>query len=219
MSFQVVIEPIDRWPLPDTKPRKPAQFRASYANTLTLLKRELTEIGARGAVVIQIVTANGYDDLRRDGMLRAGAKATHPGVRISFESKHGPLTYSTDVFEYRYAGDPPDWQANLRAIALGLEALRAVDRYGISRSGEQYRGWRQLEAGTGAVATSMTIEAALALIAHEAGDEVALNSELFTAQLRRAKANAHPDRNNGDRSRWDAVEQAARVLRRAGRLA
>ena len=31
--------------------------------------------------------------------------------------------------------------------------------------------------------------------------------------LRSARANAHPDRNNGDRSTWDAVEDAAKVLR------
>jgi hypothetical protein len=31
--------------------------------------------------------------------------------------------------------------------------------------------------------------------------------------LRSARANAHPDRNNGDRSTWDTVEDAANVLR------
>ena len=31
---------------------------------------------------------------------------------------------------------------NLRSIALGLKALRAVDRYGVSRRGEQYAGFR-----------------------------------------------------------------------------
>jgi len=35
-----------------------------------------------------------------------------------------------------------DWRHNVRSIALGLEALRAVDRYGISRRGEQYAGFR-----------------------------------------------------------------------------
>lgn len=57
-------------------------------------------------------------------------------VGVSFDSKHGPLTYETAEFA--------TWQDNLRAIALGLEALRAVDRYGISKRGEQYRGWKAL---------------------------------------------------------------------------
>lgn len=37
--------------------------------------------------------------------------------------------------------------ANLHAIALGLEALRAVDRHGITSSAEQYAGFAQLTAG------------------------------------------------------------------------
>lgn len=62
-------------------------------------------------------------------------------MRISFKSKHGPLAYATGEFD--------DWRDNLRAIALSLEALRAVDRYGVSKRGEQYRGWRQISATTG----------------------------------------------------------------------
>lgn len=52
----------------------------------------------------------------------------------------------------RRAGPPSswygevDWQINLRAIALGLEALRKLDRYGITSRGEQYTGWRAIEA-------------------------------------------------------------------------
>ena len=44
------------------------------------------------------------------------------------------LVYATDCCVF--------WQHNLRSIALGLEALRAVDRYGISRRGQQYAGFR-----------------------------------------------------------------------------
>lgn len=44
------------------------------------------------------------------------------------------LVYATDCCDF--------WQHNVRSIALGLEALRAVDRYGISRRGEQYAGFR-----------------------------------------------------------------------------
>ncbi len=44
------------------------------------------------------------------------------------------LVYATDVCDF--------WQHNVRSIALGLEALRAVDRYGISRRGQQYAGFR-----------------------------------------------------------------------------
>ncbi len=78
--------------------------------------------------------------LRLDGGLRANARPVDfPGVRISFESKHGPLTYATDTHEF--------WQHNVRGIALGLQALRAVDRYGVTKRGEQYTGWKALPAG------------------------------------------------------------------------
>ena len=33
---------------------------------------------------------------------------------------------------------------NLRAIALALAALRAVERYGVTRRQEQYKGWAEL---------------------------------------------------------------------------
>src|SRR5947208_1880483 len=76
-------------------------------------------------------------DIRLDGRPRARAVASHPGVVLAFDSRHGPLKYAVDTFDR--------WQDNLRAIALGLEHLRAVDRYGVTRRGEQYTGWRQIE--------------------------------------------------------------------------
>jgi hypothetical protein len=42
-----------------------------------------------------------------------------------------------------------DWQDNVRGIALGLHALRAVDRYGVTKRGEQYAGWKALSQGAG----------------------------------------------------------------------
>src|SRR5579863_10251967 len=57
-------------------------------------------------------------------MLYAGAKLRTQGIILTFNSKHGPLSYPCDKYS--------NWQANLRAIALSLEALRAVDRYGVT---------------------------------------------------------------------------------------
>jgi hypothetical protein len=101
-----------------------------------LLDKELRALGAR-RVVIQLALQEG--NIRLDGWPRAAARPAHSGVVIAFESKHGPLKYHSDQFT--------GWQDNLRAIALGLEALRAVDRYGITRRGEQYQGWKALPAG------------------------------------------------------------------------
>jgi hypothetical protein len=37
-----------------------------------------------------------------------------------------------------------DWKSNLRAIAKSLEALRLVNRYGVTQCGEQYQGFAAL---------------------------------------------------------------------------
>lgn len=111
-------------------------FRAGWSDTLWKLESELGKLGARDVVIELALTES---EIRLDGWPRSDARPSHPGVIVSFDSKHGALRYGTDAF--------PDWQANVRAIALGLEALRKVERYGIGKRGEQYAGWRQLSAG------------------------------------------------------------------------
>jgi hypothetical protein len=137
--FAYVFRPLGPWLEGNTANRRSRYvMRAGWQNTLDLLARELDYLDARH-IVIQADFSE--SDLRVDGMPRSNARAPyHPGVRIAFKSKHGPLTYATDAYEF--------WQHNVRAIGLGLEALRAVDRYGVTRRGEQYTGWKQLGAGT-----------------------------------------------------------------------
>jgi hypothetical protein len=130
------VRPIVLWPHAETRGRKRAAFSAGWGQTVDLLEREVWHLGARRAVLQLAVTE---EDIRLDGAIRANARPAHPGAIVSFESKHGPLEYATDVFDR--------WQDNVRAIALGLEALRKVDRYGIAKRGEQYRGWKALGAG------------------------------------------------------------------------
>ena len=183
-------------------------FRATWSDTLDLLARELSHLSATNVVIEVDVASEGQ--IRLDGMLRADAKVTSPAVRLAFDSKHGPLTYSTDQYVSRYHGGPADWQENARAIALALEALRKVDRYGVTKRGEQYAGWKQLPPGSSAEASHMTQHEALALI--ERFTPVTKRDEPLERRVRWAKAGAHPDRHAGDRDLWDQVEQAARVL-------
>lgn len=136
--MNVRFRPINHWP-PDFSRAKQSSdpFRASWSDTLGILQWELGWLGSN-----EVVIEAGFRerDIRLDGWPRSDARQPDfPGVIISFESKHGPLRYGTDAF--------PRWQSNLRAIALGLEALRKVDRYGIGRRGEQYQGWKQLPSG------------------------------------------------------------------------
>lgn len=128
--------PIQQWPGDLTRSRRRSPFEATLSATQDLLTRELRALNAK-TVVIQL--AIGEMDLRNDGLPRASSRPEHPGVILSLESPYGPLSYPCDQFG--------DWQSNLRAIALALEALRKVDRYGVTKNGEQYKGWRQLGAG------------------------------------------------------------------------
>lgn len=135
MTERFRIRPMMQWDRPKTDPRKRGAFRVDWTTTLTQLDYEVGLLGGPGVIVVEI-DAN-EQDIRRDGMLRSNARVgPFPGVRISFDSRHGPLAYASDTYE--------DWRHNVRAVALGLESLRAVDRYGITRTGEQYRGFTAL---------------------------------------------------------------------------
>ena len=195
--------PIVTWPCALTRSRGRSKFSASYNDTLRLLDRELRHLGARN-IVIQLALRP--EEIRIDGLPRSGSRPSHPGVILSFDSKHGPLSYPCD----RYA----DWESNLRAIALSLEHLRAVDRYGVTRRGEQYRGWTALPP----VATAMTNDEAAAFLARMCGDgahpDLFFRSEDAVKQAYRAAAfRLHPDR-GGDVEEFKRLQDAKDALDR-----
>ncbi|MCU1679238.1 MAG: hypothetical protein JWM93_3996 [Frankiales bacterium] len=216
------MENLGAWTEPETTDRTSAGvFRSNWTSTMRLLSDEIELLGGRRAV-LEVVVLDGF--IRRDGMLSARAHVGHPGVVVSFESRHGPLRYSTDQYEQRYASDLASWQANVRAVALGLGALRAVDRYGITGRAQQYTGWKALPAGTGQIASGMTATAAQSILLRAAGvAEDQIRGDRWPADLLRevyktAKAATHPDRNNGDQGQWNLVDNAAQTLKRAGWL-
>lgn len=187
-----------------TGKHKRSAFDTPWSRTEQLLLTEVKNLAGRDLVVELDVTERA---IRLDGRLYANARPTTPAVRVAFESKHGPLTYATDAFTR--------WQDNVRAIALGLEALRKVDRYGITKRGEQYAGWKQLPSGSGAESSHMDRDMAISILASFVDVPAQhLNTEPDSLRhsWRRARRAAHPDRHDGDRTMWDQVEQAARVL-------
>lgn len=132
----VRFRPIERWPGELRKGRKASPFRANWSSTLSQFDQELRQLKAKN-VVIQVAMSE--QDIRLDGLPRADRRPSHPGVIVSMDTPYGPLSYPCDSYW--------DWTDNLRAIVLALTALRAVDRYGVTKHGEQYTGWRQLGAG------------------------------------------------------------------------
>jgi hypothetical protein len=204
------IEPMSSWPYPQSAARRSNPFRTHFEDILTLLLGELAHLKVRGAVAVRVVAAS--TDVRQDGMLRAHARVGHPGVALSFHCEvAGSLTYPCDRFVSRRAGEP-SWQVNLRAIALGLEALRKLDRYGIGARAEQYVGWRSIEAGPGKPAFA-DAEEALRFLCTLTG----LPADTPVGVIvRRASRVAHPDGRAGDRVLWDRVDVARQLLEVSG---
>lgn len=205
------IRPLGLWDRPITDPRKSsATFRASWDDTVKLLLSEVELLG--GQMVVLQVDADSTD-IRRDGMLRAQARVDFPGVKVSFESVHGPLTYATDVFDRLYGGKP-GWQANVRAIALGLGALRAVDRYGITSFGEQYRGWTALADKPYAHGGDMTVDEARRVLREAAGlpDHYEFRTDVLIATAFRMAARTHHPDAGGNAEAFQLITKAREVL-------
>jgi hypothetical protein len=216
------IRPLGQWPGPVTASRKSSGvFQADWESTLILLRDEVDKLDGEYPIVIQIDV--GELDLRQDGMLKTRARVgPFPGVVVSFKSRHGPLQYASDAYEQRYMGSLPGWQANVRAVALALEALRAVDRYGVSKRGEQYTGWKALPAGNGS--SFATADEALRWMRAYAVDGLDLYpdptpiEDVPLKELYRFMAKLmHPDR-GAPRAEWDRLDEARQLLTAAGRL-
>lgn len=189
--MEIIFRPLRVWDGPPTSGKR-AQFKASYSETLALLDYELGRLNARNIV---IEAAFDERDIRLDGRPRVDARPRLPGVVLSFDSKHGPLRYPCGTF--------PDWQDNVRAIALSLEHLRAVDRYGVTRRGEQYTGWKALPA-PGSYA--MTHEQAIAFL-----KPFAEGADGPRDAYRKAALKLHPDR-GGDAEQFKRLQAAKVVL-------
>lgn len=193
--------PIDDWPGEQTAKRRKATFQRGWASTLRLMTRELGHLEAVN-VVCQVALRE--RDLRiKDGHPKANARAEHPGVILAFESKFGPLKYATDVFD--------DFTDNFLAIALSLEHLRLVDRYGVSARGEQYKGWQQLGRTTGEAMTKDEAWRVLRDVADVPEYDDTRTPADVEALYKRAAGLHHPDR-GGDAALFRAAKEARDVL-------
>ncbi len=202
------------------RPRTRSQFTTSWADTLEQLEREIGYLSGRD-VVFEIDVRE--QDLKLDGTLRSNARTPgEPAVVVAFESKHGPLMYRCDRYDappWSHDGPREVWKHNVRAITLTLEAQRAQERYGATESGQQYTGWKQLGAGSGiGLASGMTLTRAIEVIGENSIYDTEGEVQVLEDWIKSAKIRSHPDKNKGDRTAWNEVEQAERVLRRSGKV-
>jgi hypothetical protein len=182
--------PLEQWPVKreNFKMRRDATFRSTYPQTLDLLESELAKLRAKD-IVIQVEGLT-LEYIRNDGWPKSGNWKNGyggPGVIVSFESSKGTISMPCDKFR--------DWQDNLRAIAKSLEALRMVDRYGVTRGNEQYRGWTQIGNGNGKMDREQAERYLAALLET---DLSAIRGNPAKESIRLARSKYHPDRGRDD---------------------
>lgn len=209
----LTVAPIREWPGALTSTRRLSGFSATLNDTLAVLDREIRQLCDTVAqrLSAELLVAIDPSQFRQDGRPYANAKAQHPGVIFSIDSKFGRLSYPCDTFTR--------WEDNLRAIALALEALRKVDRYGVTKRGEQYRGFLALEA-TAAPAGFHTLAAAITFLRQVGGvapDVYQAPEVHYPRVLRAAQRAAHPDL-GGDPVAFQRVSLAEAMLREEGLL-
>lgn len=221
--MKLTYRPIGEWPGKLTASRTYSPFDASWEATLELLEREvgyLSKVNTRyhhAEAVVQIAVPEG--SIRQDGQLRAGTKIAHPGVILNIDTPTGALRFSCDRFEPHNYKPLNGWQVNMRAIALGLEALRKVQRYGIGTGDEQYRGYSALPPGTPMPPAKMTAEQAAEWLVEQAHGNpdgaltqvVIADRDYATTLYRRLAKTMHPD-NGGDPALFRKLTEAREVL-------
>lgn len=223
--MNITWKPIAKWPRPLTpaKDRKPSPFKSGYAATMRLVQDELRAVHAKDPIIQLAILPGQFR--KSDGLPYADVEPDHPGVLLSFgkwrhtktDSATGrrigvfdPLVFPCDRFTA--------WLDNLRAIGLALEALRKVDRYGVTSHAEQYRGWAQLPPPGGLVTPpAMTVEAASTLLSNLSGrvqdGSVLASEEAFRTAYRLAAAKWHPDSTGGvQQPEWNELQTAKAVL-------
>jgi hypothetical protein len=206
MTLEYEIRPLGVWPGQRTLSRKRSAFKIVESKVLQHLQREIRHLWGK-QVVFRLAVRE--QDIRQDGMLRANARPTDPGVILEFTAerlKDKPrLLYRCDTFT--------NWWHNLSAIARALEALRMVDRYGVTPTGEQYAGFKALPITT---EPTMDVSTAASRVAAYTSDlssrDVISSADSARRAIRVAIAKTHPDATGGDRGAYDIVEIARRIL-------
>lgn len=203
------------WKRPSYK-RKASLFKSNWSSTLILLEREIKALkGTDVTIELEVVPAA----IRADGTgLKAHQRPASVAVVLSFDTKdHGEFVWQADAYTEPAYGRGDGWRHNVHAIAKTLEALRAVERYGLV-SGQQYEGLAALPSGSGTAPSGLVLSEAERILLETIGvSQSEVRGRTWKSVMQAAKVRAHPDRHGSDRTMWDLVEQAARVIERSGK--
>lgn len=215
-AFDHAVEPIDQWPGERTRWPGTSPFKASLTATQSLLSNELRMLGAT-EVVLQLDIERRH--LRVDGSLRADARPRSGAVILNFTIA-GSRDGKRPTQHLQFAMDAHDkYQDNLRAIALTLQSLRAIDRYGVTKGGQQYQGWAKLTApardmSPSEAATCLAMNCSLAYSASELLFAMPSPSHADKVRdaYRIAARHLHPDMPGGDERLFKKVTAARDIL-------
>lgn len=209
------------FPKPKRAGVRPPFKKLGHTETLRLLDRELRMVGAIDGVV---QLALHEKEFNRDGLPYSGVVPEHPGVIVSFRKRiyREPLTAGgkRDVIEVPLSfpcNTFTTWEANLRAIAIAMEDLRRIDRYGVSQGAEQYLGFRMLPPPGPDHPEVMTVDAAARMVASMAGVSIDVNKiigdrDLFRDLYQKVARKIHPDAENPDPEAWAKLSAAKNLI-------
>lgn len=196
--------PLPKWPENTPLGEQSSRFRANYLKILDKLEYELGRMRAS-----HIFLEAGFDlqELRNDGWPYSGMTPKHHGVILYFKSDDGDLRFPCGTYS--------DWTDNLYAIALTLENLRAIDRYGVTLGHQQYLGFKSLAAPAQSLEDHATF-----LAAHSdfgagvtvTAREIIADPKTYLTVYRNAARTLHPDAPGSNPGLWDKLQTAKAML-------
>jgi len=202
--MNVTYRPLESWQREETRSRRHGSaFKVGWSKMLDMLAKEMRMIEARDIVVEMDLEAS---DIRNDGLPRSTARPRTPRVKVSFQSKHGPLCYYCDEFDH--------YQANVYAISLTLQRLRMAELYGCTKRGEQYKGWAQLPGPSANGNGFSNAEEAWEWMQERCGwmrRDIRFALEAFPLQYRVAAKKLHPD-TGGNKEDFQRLQEAKEVI-------
>lgn len=211
--------PIERWTGAQRRPQS-SRFKATGGQTQDDLRCELAAIGVRSCVIQADLDES---DIRIDGLPRASARYRSPRVVVSFtHPQQGEVSFPSGKYDSLWC--------NVRAVVKTLEALRAVDRHGVTQRAEQYTGWKRLTSGgdlsRGAIVVDSfaSVEAAARFLLETAGalvDGVSVRLVIdkpheLKCVYDSAARKAHPDLPTGSDALMARVNAARDMIRQHG---
>ena len=164
----------------------------SVWEAVTRLQGEIDRLGGRNVILSTNI------ETRMDGLPRSDRpEPRDPGVAVYFDFRKQKTVLASDKWD-RVAD-------NIAALAGHIEALRAIERYGVGTLEQAFRGYRQLEDFTEGVPWRRVLGFK---------DEVPVTLDLAISKYRELAKQYHPDVAGGDDAQMSQLTAAIAAARK-----